>query len=469
MVEILFEDARLPGRKRILYPGCGAGELIDAVERYFDESLYNPPSGVAIDTDPENVETIREKYEDVDVRKSDFLSAEERLDSFDFILSYPPTVEWGQLTPEKQAEYANSSARVTPETTRIHTGLLFLEQSFHTLSEDGRGVFLTPTDFKTDDAAAPFRGYLAPKIADVEPVGFDLFDTEVAHMITVVDSPESEPVEAASSTVRPDPGEVEAQLMASAASPSTSDPAANIATSLPDLTVYGADDDASFVYLDLYYEDYDAALVYGDPDQLEDLRGYVSRADMSVGGQGTVSEHVLPLEDSVYLDPGTGLSSLIERLGRDNERFCFIGVDDAPQGVVTRFDLNKLPVYQYLYVELARFEIQLREIVREHVPDWETETDVSIFSSDVGDLAPDKLAGGSVGELLSILSEAGESSSVPCQLQDYGASLDDLRTLRNSVAHYKPIVHSMSNDAETGWTAGSLRERNKLFQAIIAG
>lgn len=249
MVELLFEDTSLPGRKRILYPGCGAGELIDAVERYFDGSVYDPPSGVAIDTEQENVETVRNKYEGIDVRESDFLSAEERLDSFEFILSYPPTVEWGQLTSEKQAEYANSSARITRDTTQIHTGLLFLEHSFYTLSEDGRGVFLTPTGFKTDDAAAPFRGYLAPRIADVESVGSDLFDTEIAHMITVVDSSKSEPVEAASSTVRPDPSEVEAQLMASATSPSTSEPAANIATSLPNLTVYGTNDDASFVYL----------------------------------------------------------------------------------------------------------------------------------------------------------------------------------------------------------------------------
>jgi hypothetical protein len=134
---------------------------------------------------------------------------------------------------------------------------------------------------------------------------------------------------------------------------------------------------------------------------------------------------------------------------------------------VTRFDLNKIPVYQYLYVLLARFEIRLREIIREHVPDWETETDVDIWNMYVGDLAPDKLAGGTVGDLIDILSEADEMQQLPVDLESYGAIISNVKCLRDAVAHYNPLVHSMSNDTESDWTAGDLRARHNLLQDIV--
>ena len=95
MVELLFEDLTFTRRKRILYPGCGEGELISAVERYFEDSAHDSPSGVAIDTEDEYIETVQNQYNDrVEVRKGDYLSADVRLDSFQFVLSYPLTVQW---------------------------------------------------------------------------------------------------------------------------------------------------------------------------------------------------------------------------------------------------------------------------------------------------------------------------------------------------------------------------------------
>ena len=473
MIEVLFEDIRLPGRKRILYPGCGEGELIEAVDRYFEDKLSDPPSGVAIDTAEENIETVREKYgELLTVQKGDYLSDETRFeDRFDFILSYPPTIQWQDLTPEKREEYANSFARITPDTNQIHNGLLFLERSLHTLNEGGRGVFLTPKAFKADDAAAPFRSHIISSVSDVEPVESADFGVEIPHMITVLNSFESESFEAAPSSFSPEPSEIEAQMMASASAFSPAEPVTSIATSLQDLTVYPPDKDAAFVYLDMYYENYDAALIYEDPERLEGVMGYVSRAKLEVTDLEEISRHVLPLESSICIEPDAGFASVIKRLGQDSYRFCFVGNPRNPEGIVTRFDLNKLPIYQYLFTQFARFEIQLRKTIRENVPNWdeiiENSEDVYIRSSDVGELAPDKLGGGSVKNLLKILSEADATQSVPCRLQDFEASLDDLRKLRNSVAHYEPIIHSMSNDTDTKWTANTLKERHSLLQAVI--
>lgn len=468
MAELLFEDISSTYGKRILYPGCGKGELISAVERYFEDSVHDPPSGVAIDTEDEYVETVRENYTDqVEVRKGDYLSADARLDSFEFVLSYPPTVQWIDLSEEKQREYATSFAQISPDTARIHTGLLFLERSLHVLTEDGNGVFLTTRGFKTEETKGPFRSYLAPKVADVESVDRDHFEADIPHMLLKVNSPESEEFDPAVSSIRPDPSEVESQLMASATSPTISEPARHTATCFPELDVYSAEDDAAFVYLDLYYEDYDAAFVFDDPEQLEGLRGYVSRAEMEIRGEEPVTEHVLPLTDSDCVAPGEEVGTVIERLGRDGERFCFVGQPNDPEGIVTRFDLNKIPVYQYLYVLLAQFEIRLRKIIREHIPDWETETDIHIRTTYVGDLAPDKLAGGTVGKLLDILSEADEMQQLPVDLESYGATIWDVKDLRDAVAHYNPLVHSMSNDTVSDWTAGDLRARHKLLRDIV--
>ena len=358
-----------------------------------------------------------------------------------------------QLSEEKQQEYATSFAQISPDTARIHTGLLFLERSLHVLTEDGNGVFLTTRGFKTEETKGPFRSYLAPKVADVEPIDRRHFESDISHMLLKVNSPESEEFDPAISTIRPDPSEVEAQLMASATSLTITNPARCTATCFPDLEVYGADDDAAFVY--------------DDPEQLEGFRGYVSRAEMGIRGEEPVTEHVLSLEDSDCIDPGEGVGTVIERLGRDGERFCFVGVSDSLEGIVTRFDLNKIPVYQYLYVSLARYEIRLREIIREYVPNWEEETEVYIPSLHVGELAPDKLSGGTIGNLLDILSETDEMGRIHPDLRTYEADMWDIKDLRDTVAHYNPLVHYMSNDTESDWTAGDLRARHNLLRDIV--
>jgi len=468
MVEILFEDVTLTSREKILYPGCGVGELIAAVERYFEESVHDPPRGVAIDTEKSCVETVREDYGDyIEVRKQDYLSADNRLDSFEFVLGYPPVIKWTDLSEEKQREYANSFARVSPDTNRIDTGLLFLERSLHVLTADGNGVFLTPSTFKTDETKSPFRRHLAPKVADIEQVDLDSFEVKIPHLLIKLNSPEAEEFSPAASSNRPKPGEVEVELMASATSRTITNPARQIATCFPDLEVYHANDDAAFVYLDLYYEDYDAALVYDSPIQMENLRGYISRVEMEIRDEESVIEHVSRLQDSDCVDASEDIGSIIDRLGRDGERFCFVGKPTDPEGIITRFDLNKIPVYKQLYVLLARFEIQLRDIIRTHVPDWETETEVYVPTTFVNALAPDKLSGATLGDLLKILSTTNEMERIPVDFGAHEATLTDLKDLRNAIAHYNPLVHTMSNDSDSDWTAGTLRDRYNLLQDIV--
>lgn len=469
MVELLFEETRSTSSKRILYPGCGNGELIAAVDRYFEDKIKDPPDGVAIDTDERCLETVRETYgNQINVQKADYLSADDRLGHFDFVLSYPPTVEWHQLETEVQTAYANSFGQLAPDSSGIHTGLLFVERSLHVLTDDGTAVFLIPSQFKTEELKGPFRGHLAPTIADVEQVDDDAFESEIPHMFLKLNSPNATDFEPAESSYRPDPSNIEKQLLKSALPSSTTHTASQLATTYPELKIYSAEDDSGYVYLDLYYEDYDAALVYEDPNQREGLCGYVSRATMEIQGEESVSAHVTSLTQSDCIAPDATIGATIDRLGRDGERFFFLGDAANPTGIITRFDLNKMPVYQYLYILLARFEIRLRELIREHVKDWESETDVTIRSLHVGELAPDKLAGGTLGNLLDILSETNSTHLVHPNLDSYDADLDDLKDLRDAIAHYNPIVHYMNNDVDSTWTAGELRDQHRLLQDLTS-
>jgi hypothetical protein len=126
-----------------------------------------------------------------------------------------------------------------------------------------------------------------------------------------------------------------------------------------------------------------------------------------------------------------------------------------------------MPVYQYLFSLMARLEIRCREIIRKQAPDWASEVDVYVSSANVGELSPDELAGASLGELIKIIEETDSSQRIHPDLAQYDAGLDDLRVLRNAIAHYNPLVHYMSNDVESEWTADHLRTEHRLLQNIV--
>jgi hypothetical protein len=56
---------------------------------------------------------------------------------------------------------------------------------------------------------------------------------------------------------------------------------------------------------------------------------------------------------------------------------------------------------------------------------------------------------------------------LPVDLESYGATMSNVKKLRDDIAHYKPLIHSMSNDTESERTAGDLRARYKLLRDIV--
>lgn len=465
MVEILFEDVAVPWIEDILYPACGTGRTIAAVERYCGSNSSDPPSGVALDPDPENVRSVADEFGDhVDAKRGRFLSPNLQLGSFDLVLCCPPTIRWASLDSETRREYATALASLSLETEAFDVGASFLEKSATLLNEDGRGVFLVPNTLKTSDIATEIRAYVASEVTDVIPAPSD--SSEDRRMITTISSSRSDPFQEAPTSTRPDPGVVERELLRTPDEYEQSLTAGGIATPVERMDVYDATDDAAFVYLDMFYEDYDASLVYEDSAANDGLRGYVERATMRVERNRPVAEHVHPLDESVCLRPSTALGEVVQALADEGERFRFVGRPENLHGIVTRYDLNSLPVYQSLYDYLARFELQLRELVRSEAPHWESRTSVSVPAGNTGPLAPDDLAGASLRDLLEIVNKTGIESELPYDPAAHDITLGDLRKLRNSVAHYNPLVVSMNNDSDVEKTADRLGAQVELLETL---
>lgn len=149
-------------------------------------------------------------------------------------------------------------------------------------------------------------------------------------------------------------------------------------------------------------------------------------------------------------------------------RFAFLGTPEDPTGIVTRYDLNKLPVYHWLYGEFSRFEIGLRDLLRTDGVDISNQ-DVTTVTAGGGDLVPDSFAKVKLSELVAMMRDAGLVRRVR-QGRNCAATLDDLVKLRNTVARYNTLVHMMSDrqtldDPERG--AQQLNEEVRLLLTVV--
>jgi hypothetical protein len=262
-----------------------------------------------------------------------------------------------------------------------------------------------------------------------------------------------------------DPGAIERELAESAAGGGGTDTsAAALSTAVEEMDVFAATADAPGVYLDMLYADYDGALVYDDPDALAGLAGYVSRAELRVTDGARIGDHAQPIPGRRCLDADAGMPAVVETLGAD--RFAFVGAPEDPDGIVTRYDLNRLPVYHWLYARFVQFEVGLRDRLRG--VDWSADAAPGTLPSEgVGDLVPDRLSNAQLSTLLALVDDAG----IRIVDGSHDATLDDLRALRNTVAHFNTLVHTMGDrrtidDPERG--APQLAAEVRLLEDAVA-
>lgn len=466
MVEHLFDESIPLDTQRLLCIGPAAGTLIEALESWVTDGVARSLPKCTVVSEHWDSPAFEDSVTVEAVHADDFLGGGPTFEeSFEYILCVPPATEWASLTPEQRSAIADTSAHVDGETAPPSLDILYIEKALLTLAADGVGVFLPRQSLKRDDALAPYRDAFSGQALDAEPVA----DTANDRILVTVVGTEPTEFDGAPLSLQASPSAIEKSLASGAGRVASSLSVQNILTPITEMDGYTVSDDAAFVYLDLLYEDYDAALVSADGDPT-DIRGYVSRESMRPEAAELVGDLAQPLPTAPWVPADAGIGTVIERLGQT--RFAFVGTPEDVRGIVTRFDLNRFPVYQYLFDRIAQFEIGLRELIRETIDDWRDYADGPIGSHTGGDLIVDQLSQQSFGMLISIITEADLRGSIRTDWTEFTAQFDNLRNLRNTIAHFGALVHTMTDEPtlnERRRSAQQLRHEHALLTASIDG
>lgn len=470
MVRRLFADGGPEPDERILFPSVGHGEFVDAVSRHCDRHGLEFPEAVALEAREGLVGEIRERFDEpsLKVRHLDFLASLPHLGEFNYILGDPPVARLRGLSPEIREDLAMrfDTISITEQSRDEDLYLAFFERGLAMLAPEGRLVFLTP-DFtsKHGHSAVPDlkRRLTTFQIEDIDasPIESPFEQVELDVVITTVTHAEPDPEYASkvdfdgvqeALTVPYDIGVVDIM---------TQDP----------MSFY-PDDNVHDVYLSLERNNYDAAPVRARDNK--QCIGLVSKAELTGADAGTLADNYINEIDESQLIPIT--SPFDETLNQlRQQRFCLVGAKDDVRGIVTRFDLNSMEVYFHLYVKFARFEIGLRNTIRDYGIDWEDALmDAGISWKRVKELREEYSEKSEVTQdvldtlLLSDLIKIVENSTIQEEIglnqPNLGVRLSTINNLRTPVAHYQPLIHTMDT---TTWTKQrTLRDFSDIYKAL---
>jgi CBS domain-containing protein len=209
---------------------------------------------------------------------------------------------------------------------------------------------------------------------------------------------------------------------------------------------------------------------------------YVTRADLADALPGATDEPVhrhaerVGLEDLVAPDAEFG-----ELLTQLEERpVYFVGWHGDVVGVVTRSDLNKPAAHAFLYTRVGELEMRLRDLVDAEA-DWEgplatepardhdgceTEYDAVLEAYEAyedADIQLRQIDYTTFYQLQNCLRACPEAvERLPfADTESADAAIDDVRTLRNQVAHYGNVVHVV--DAEMLRSGRNVHELSELY------
>jgi CBS domain-containing protein len=179
-------------------------------------------------------------------------------------------------------------------------------------------------------------------------------------------------------------------------------------------------------------------------------------------GDDPVYEHADRIDLSTLLSPDLGFEDLLVEL--EAEPFYFVGWHGEVAGIVTRSDLNKPAAHAFLYTRIGELEMRLRDLVDAEA-NWQGT--LSVLQRDGAgddteyDAVRDEFEAYADADLQlreidyttfwQLQQAARESDAVVDVLgyadgDDLAAVLDDVRELRNQVAHYGNVVHHMGTE-----------------------
>ncbi len=470
MVRRLFADGDPDTDDRILFPGVGRGDLVDAVVRYCDRHDTQFPEGVALEIDEDLVDQVRRRFDDLplDVRHIDFLDALPELGEFEYVVSDPPVSRLYDLSPELREDLAmrfdTISANEPGRDEDLY--LAFFEQGLRLLAPEGRLVFVTPdfTSRQGESAIPEFKRRLATfHIEDIDetPVESAFDEVEMDAVITTV----------AHATPNPEyASKVDFDGVQEALTLPYNIDVTSVMTGDP-MSFY-PDDDVHDVFLALVRNGYDAAPVRERGS--EHCVGLVSKAELTGTDTGTLNEgYVKTIDESRLLPVTASFEETVDRLRK--RRFCLVGSEDDVRGIVTRFDLNSMEVYFHLYAKFARFEIGLRNLIRDYEINWEdalinggvpnreirNRTEMYSKKSEVARDILDTLL---LSDLIKIVEHSKVQDEVGLDTPKYGVHLDSINELRAAVAHYQPLIHTL--DAESLTRQRTVRNFGDIYDTL---
>lgn len=186
MVAKLLAGVSNPSDVRVLDPGCGEGEFIEGLLRYFKQRGLGHPRIVGIELDPGRADVARRRFagmRDIEIRETDFLRP--CTDEFDLIIGNPPYVSILAMSESERLSYrsAYSSAR-----GRFDLYVLFFEQALRMLTRGGRLVFITPEKYLYVESARRLRElFLGRHVSELHFAGESTFGSLVTYpLITTI-------------------------------------------------------------------------------------------------------------------------------------------------------------------------------------------------------------------------------------------------------------------------------------------
>lgn len=455
MIRCLFAGDGPESGDRILFPGVGHGELVEAVSRYCDRHALDFPESIALETKEELVKEARARFDELplNVQHLDFLGNLPDLGEFEYIVSDPPVGRLRDLSPEVREDLAMRFDTISADEPGQDEDLYlaFFEQGLGMLAPAGRLVFVTP-DFTNK------RGHSAIPEVKKRLSTFHIEDIDTTPIESLYDQVDMDVVITTVAHAEPDPAyasEVDFDGVQEALTVPYEIGVTDIMTQDP--VSFYPDNNVHDVYLALIRNDYDAALVR-DRDSGACL-GLVSKAELTGADTGTLADgYIKEIDESRLIDTTASFDETVNRLRE--RRFCLVGTENDVRGIVTRFDLNNMEVYFHLYAKFARFEIGLRNAIRDYDIDWEdTLIDAGIDWKDVksrnarysekSEVAQDVLDTLLLSDLIKIVENSPVSDAIEFQESNLGVRPSSINDLRGSVAHYQPLIHTMDT---VSWT-----------------
>jgi methylase of polypeptide subunit release factors len=188
VLELLLRSEDSTSDNRFLFPGVGTGPFVEAVQRYCRRENKELPEGLGVDSDPEQIDMVAEKFADsssFDFVNEDFLQPSPEFGSFDYVIGNPPYVPIQKLEDEEKEDF---QVRFDTAYNRFDLYFLFFERALELLKPGGRLAFVTPEKFEYVDSAEPLRQLLSNhQIEYIEHLGDGKFSGYTAYpTITVL-------------------------------------------------------------------------------------------------------------------------------------------------------------------------------------------------------------------------------------------------------------------------------------------